>query len=71
MTSARKAPGRGDEDIPVLKNSNIYIPEKTFVIENDVMNVGADETQRTLTWYSPVSETISVQLAPFPSSKTD
>lgn len=28
------------------------------------MNVGADETQRTLTWYSPVSETISVQLAP-------
>lgn len=53
-----------NETRPVLKNSTVDIPEKVYVTENDVMNVGADETQRSLTWYSPASGTAKVQYAP-------
>lgn len=52
------------ETIPVLKGNEIEVSEKILKTEYDVLNVGSDETQRTLTWYSSASGDLEVQYVP-------
>ena len=61
---SESGPWEWNETRPILKGSAVDVPEMVYTTENDVINVGADETSRTLTWYSPASGMAKVQYAP-------